>query len=152
MGRITSEQQCTPSGCTGGTPYALSYQYDLAGDLTFSNNGISTTPGTSTPLSFTSVYNGAGRLQTVTSSGWTNTTTHPTTLFSAQSGSGACGSTLAYAAFGGLQNAAYGNGLMLNRNYDLRLRPSCETDTGQLVVNATPGTAIVTITGADQSN
>lgn len=152
MGRITSEQQCTPSGCTGGTPYTLSYQYDLAGDLTYSTNGISTTPGTSTPLSFTSVYNGAGRLQTVTSSNWTNSATHPTTLFSAQSGSGACGSTLAYAAFGGLQNAVYGNGLALNRNYDLRLRPSCETDTGQLVVNATPGTAIVTITGAEQSN
>jgi YD repeat-containing protein len=152
MGRITSEQQCTPSGCTGGTPYALSYQYDLAGDLTYSTNGISTTPGTSTPLSFTRLYNGAGRLQTVTSSNWTNSATHPTTLFSAQSGSGACGSTLAYAAFGGLQNAVYGNGLALNRNYDLRLRPSCETDTGQLVVNATPGTAIVTITGAEQSN
>lgn len=152
MGRITSEQQCTPSGCSVGTPYALSYQYDLAGDLTYSNNGISTTPGTSTPLSFTSLYNGAGRLQTVTSSNWTNSATHPTTLFSAQSGSGACGSTLAYAAFGGLQNAVYGNGLSLNRGYDVRLRTSCETDTGQLVVNATPGTATVVITGAEQSN
>ena len=48
-------------------------------------------------------------------------------------------------------NATYGNGLALNRSYDKRLRTSCEVDTGGAVVNATSGSATVTITGTEQS-
>ena len=44
MGRVLSEQQCTPSSCTSGTPYAPTYTYDLAGNLTSSKNGITSTP------------------------------------------------------------------------------------------------------------
>lgn len=152
MGRILKEQQCTPSGCTGGGPYTLSYQYDLAGNLTYSTNGLATTPGATSPLTFNEFYDGAGRLQQVSSgTTWTNAATHPGTLFSAQPGTGACGSTAAFAPFGGLQNAVYGNGLAINRSFDQRNRTDCESDTGKLVVNATPSTATVTVTGAEQS-
>jgi hypothetical protein len=78
-------------------------------------------------------------------------------LFAAQTASSSatpeCSQTISapYAAFGGLVNAAYGNGLLtLSRTYDNRLRINGETDTGSLA--ATPGTATVTITGAEQSH
>lgn len=154
-GRITSEQECAPAGCASGSSYVLNYEYDLAGNLIYSNNGIESTPGTSAPLSFTSLYDGLGRLQTVTSSAWTNTASHPTCLFAAQSSASvACSQTFTtpYAAFGGLTNAAYGNGLTLSRTYDDRLRVTGEADTGGAILNATSGAATVTILGAEQSH
>jgi YD repeat-containing protein len=135
MGRIWSEQQCTPAGCYTSTACANghSYGYDLAGDLTCSTDGIPNTPGTSAPLIFTNAFDGADRLQTVTSS-W-NDPTHPQVLFSDQAPGSTppCGATAPYAPFGGLQNAAYGNGLIVNKGYDNRMRPNCESDTGNIV-------------------
>jgi hypothetical protein len=98
------------------------------------------------------MYDGAGRLQTLTSS-WTNNGVFPVTLFSPPTAvpSTPCANaiTTQYAPFGGLANAALGNGLTLNRAYDKRLRTTCENDTGS-VGNATGGSATVTITGAEQ--
>jgi hypothetical protein len=151
MGRILSEQQCTPSNCTSGAPYAPIYTYNLAGNLTSYTNGISTTSSVGT-LVFTNTYDAADHLQTVTSN-WSDGT-HPATLFSAQTATTtACPDSMSYpyAAFGGLMNATYGSGITLNRTYDKRLRTTCEIDTGN-GTTATRGSATATITGAEQTN
>ena len=133
MGRVTSEQQCTPFNCNTGTPYKPVYSYDLAGNTLTASNGITNTPTVST-LSLTNKFDDAGHLLTV-SSNW-NDATHPATLFSAQaalSQARQCPGSLAtapYAAFGGLLNATFGSGLTLSRTYDIRLRASCEIDSG----------------------
>jgi hypothetical protein len=128
----------------------LSYLYDFAGDLTYTTNGISNTPGTSTPLAFTSLYDGAERLQALTSN-WDNNSSHPSTMFSVYTPSSTpCGQTAPYAAFGGLQNAMLGTNLMVERGYDSRLRVNCESDTGS-AASATGGSATITITGAEQN-
>lgn len=154
MGRVLKEQQCTPSNCTSGTPYSPAYTYDLAGNVITSTNGIASTPAaTANPLTFTNAFDSAGRLQTLTSN-WSDTT-HPATLFSAQTGQTTpCQNSWSapYAPFGGLVNAMYGSGLTLNRAYDKRLRTTCETDTGSIVPTPTSGSATVTITGTEQTN
>lgn len=140
MGRPQSQKQCTPSNCTGTTPYVLSYGYDLAGNLTSYSNGLSSTPGAGTsPLTFAQMFDSAGRLQTVTST-WSDGT-HPATLFSAS----------AYAPPGELTNATYGNGVTLSRNYNSQLLPTSEIDTINGAAAATGGSATVTVTGAEQS-
>jgi hypothetical protein len=48
-------------------------------------------------------------------------------------------------------NAAFGNGLTLNRMFDLRLRTTCELDMGS-TGNATGASTTVTITGAEKTN
>jgi YD repeat-containing protein len=140
MGHIDSESQCAPSGCSSGVPYSMSYGYDLAGNLAFSNNGILTTPGMTSPLTFTTSYDAASRLLSVSSS--RNDSLHPPSIFSAQD----------YAAPGELMSATFGNGITLSRTYNSRLWVTGESDTGDLILNATPGTATLTITGAEQSH
>jgi YD repeat-containing protein len=162
MGRITQEQECTPSNCasTPYTPYTLSYSYDLAGNLT---SQTSPTPsGATSPLTLSYAYDGASRLQALTS-GWANTTTHPSCLFAAQRAvsptTATCAQTTTtpYMAFGGLWNAFYGSGpsitaLTQNRTYDNRLRVIGETDTGSQYTGGTTGAAKITITGAEQES
>jgi len=130
MGRITNEQQYTPANQASGTPYAPVYTYDLAGNLLTSTSGVGPT--------YTNTYYGAGRLQTLISN-WTNNSTFPTLLFSSLTESGSCPGSITsqYTAFGGLANAAFGNGLTLNRAYDNLLRTTCEIDTGTTVTSAT---------------
>jgi len=170
MGRITSELQYTMANITSGTPYAPTYSYDLAGDLVTSTNGIGPkTVGTQTgtPFIFTNTFDAAGRLQSLASNWTTNyingtANVFPATLFNAQTGIATCPTSsspeAAYAAFGGLQNAAFGipanattGALTVNRSYDIRLRTTCETSSGNAVANSTPGTATVVITGSEQS-
>jgi YD repeat-containing protein len=155
MGRIQTDEQCTPSGCRSATPCGgYSYSYDLAGNVTCYTNGLPAVQGSSNPsfsINQSYIYSGqatsTGRLATVTSS-YTPDSAHPSTLFSAQPGSSsltnsACqsGSYPAYAPFGGLMNAAFPNssgnglGLSLSRNYDNRLRPACEWDIGTVPTN-----------------
>ena len=151
MGRILSEQQCTPSNCTSGTPYAAKYTYDLAGNGIGSTNGITSTPVVNT-LSLTNLFDQAGRQQGVLSN-WMDPT-HPSSLYSAQTATTEpCASSQAYpfAAFGGLLNATLGGGLTLNRSYDVRLRSTCEMGTGSLLTNATAASATATVTGEEQS-
>jgi YD repeat-containing protein len=158
MGRIWNEQQCTPSNCSSGVPYAPAFTYDLAGNLTTSTNGIGPT-STAAPFLFTTSYDSAGRLQALTSNQTTNYLTGALSVFPATLFSGSTGQSLpcansqaaAYSAFGGLMNATFGNGLTLNRAYDTRLRTNCEKDTGSTVTTATSGSATVTITGSEQS-
>ena len=114
MGRVLSEQQCTPANCSTGAPFNPTYSYDLAGDIQSSTNGTGM-------ISFSSTYDAAGHLSTLTSS-W-NDATHPPTLFSAPS----------YTPAGALTSATFGVGLNLNRSYDSRQRIINETDTGAVV-------------------
>lgn len=155
LGRAISEQQCTPVTCTG-TPYKPTYSYDLAGEMTTMSNGITGTPTVGT-LTFTYGYDSTGRLQTLKSN-WSDSS-HPGTLFSAQAPANspcANGTTAAaylapYTPSGSLQNAALGSSLTLNRTYDTRLRPTCEIDKAGVVPAATPASATILITGAEQS-
>jgi YD repeat-containing protein len=161
-GHLLSEQQCTPASCppSNPAPYALQYQYDLAGNLTYSSSGLNAIPGTSTPLAFTSAFDGASHLQAVGSS-WTPTSTgvpNPACVFAAQtatsSSTPACtqATTSPYAAFGGLTGAIYGNGAVTqNRTFDPRLRVNGESDVGGTVGSGgTAASATITITGAEQ--
>jgi YD repeat-containing protein len=125
MGRITSEQQCAPStsgspgNCTTSspTPFALTYTYDSAGNLTQYSNGLSSGP----QIVFTPQYDGAGRLSTLTSN-WQDPT-HPSILFTADPADG-------YTAPGGIQDILLGNNITVTKTYDNRLRT-----TGELVTH-----------------
>jgi YD repeat-containing protein len=148
MGRVLSEQQSTLASQVGGASYPLTYSYDLAGNLYQSTNG-----SVSRPITFTNVFDSAGRLYTLTSS-WTNNNVFPATLFTAQSATSTpCPDSLsyAYAASGALMNAQLGNTLTLNRAYDKRWRTTCEKDSSSGATITTPGSGSLTITGVEQS-
>jgi len=149
MGRIRNEQQYTPASQAIGTYYAPAYTYDSAGHLLTSTSGVGSTPAAS-PITFTNTYDGAGRLQMLTSN-WVDST-HPMALFSAQPGQTVpCpnSSSSPYDPFGNLTNAKFGNGLTLNRVYDRRSRMNCEIDMGSGA--ATSGSATITISGEEQN-
>jgi YD repeat-containing protein len=135
MGRITSEQQCVFTNCT--TPFTLGYSYDLMGNPTMTSLGSLT--GVQA-LSFTNTFDTANRLKTL-SSKWSDTQ-HPATIFSSPS----------YGPSGGLTAATYGAGLTLSRSYDNRLRVIGEIDTGSGASVPTPGSATVTISGAERTH
>jgi YD repeat-containing protein len=150
MGRVKNEQQCTPSNCSGSTPYTPSYSYDWAGNLTSLSSGA-VVPQIAVPIMLTSAFDGSGHLQAITSS-WTDST-HPTSLFASQNPLGVqCSgsTTAAYAPPGGLLNAQLGSGVTINRVYDTRLRVNCEIDSGSKNVPQTNGSATVTISGMEQ--
>lgn len=136
MGRVLTEQSCVYPNCTTTTDeYPMSYTYNLMGNITSMPNG-----NPSTPITVTDEYNGADRLTSITDSGITGAT------FSSGLFSGAT-----YDAAGQLTSAAYGTGVGVTRTYGPRLRITGETDTGNTGTSATPGTATVTITGAEQT-
>jgi YD repeat-containing protein len=151
MGRVVSEKQYTPASQANGIIYVPQYNYDYAGDLVASTDGITAVPNSYTgslcssspapwaTLTWTNCYDSAEHLTSVTSN-WGDTT-HPPSLF--------FGAT--YTAPGVLAAANYGNGTTLSRTYDNRLRATGETDSGVVVTSSTPGIAAVQITGAEQS-
>jgi YD repeat-containing protein len=156
MGRTQYEQQCTPSNCGSPTTvYSPAYNYDYAGNIESSTNGISVTPSVGT-LTLSSAFEGAGHLLSLTSN-WTSTTStaYPPTVFSTQTSSSTLpcpgASAAFYTPFGMLQNATYGNGVQINRTFDSRLRITCETDTASPIANASAGSATVMISGQEQS-
>jgi hypothetical protein len=149
MGRTTNQTQYTPASIAAGTSYPLTYTYNLAGNLHSSTTGSG--PG-STPITLTNTYDGAGRLEQVTSS-YTNNGALPGTLFKPYTASAPCPNSITsqYTAFGSLANAQLGSGLTMNRAYDKRLHVNCEIDTGSIGASATSGSATVTITGSEQT-
>ncbi len=76
MGRVLSERQCFVGGCAG-TAYTLTHSYDVAGNVTGSNNGMSN----ANAVTLGYAYDGAGHLQSVSSS--LNDAEHPEVLFQA---------------------------------------------------------------------
>jgi YD repeat-containing protein len=158
MGRLVSEQQCTPANCPGNTSeaqtrYSLGYQYDFTGFVTQSTNSAgmysSAAPGYQS-LTLTNTPDVAERLTQITSN-WSDAY-HPSVLFRASSGSGNPG----YGPMG-LLNATLGvNSLTgtttgtLVRNYDNRGRTVFEADSGQGPIATTDSTGSITINGAEQ--
>jgi YD repeat-containing protein len=126
MGRIASEQQCVSvpgavNSCTpsGTNPGALNYTYDVAGNLTNYSNGVNNVP-TVGAINFTNIFDGAGRLSTLTSS-W-NDTLHPPALFTADP-------TTGYTPAAAIQSMVQGNYIAVTKTYDKRLRTTGETVT-----------------------
>jgi YD repeat-containing protein len=151
MGRIKSQQQCTPSNCASMSPYVVATNYDLMGNLTSYTNGLPSTPGAgSSPLTFSQSYDAAGRLQAVTST-WANQQ-----LFSAQQpqSTNSCSDPAAlfpYTAFGATSGAVFGNGVTLVRGFDKRLRTTCENDNSGTGSTGAYSTGMITIKGVEQS-
>lgn len=130
MGRVLSEQQCTPNlsgqgNCTtsSSNPFALSYVYNQMGDPIAYTNGVNNVPGIGS-IVFGLQYDGAGRLQNLSSS-WnpaTGSSSGVLPLFTADPANG-------YTPSGAIQNMVLGNNLFVNKTYDKRLRTTAETAT-----------------------
>ncbi|MGO9317041.1 MAG: RHS repeat-associated core domain-containing protein [Terracidiphilus sp.] len=174
MGRLLQEQQCTPANC-GISTYNLSYAYDQGGkpiSATFPSNAPTSSASSGGPVTLAYTYDNAERLVTVGSS-WSDSTTHPATLFQASSNSSAPG----YGPMG-LQNASLGvtvsntTTATLLRAYDNRGRIDLEEDgpgnaittgadsSGSITISGTEGSvtkantsgsAILTVTGSEQT-
>jgi RHS repeat-associated protein len=129
MGRLTAEHQC-PNSAACATPYAFSYVYNLAGNVTSSNNGLA---NPSPSLTFGFSYDGADHMSsagtTSQPSSWSSTT-YPQALQQAtQTAPGA------YDPMGHLVNVQLGlasanatPALTLARQYDNRGRIILETE------------------------
>jgi YD repeat-containing protein len=130
MGRVKNEQQCTPNvsgpgNCTSSlpNPFALSYGYDLGGDLTAYTSGVSNIP-TVGSISFGMQYDAAGRLQNLNSS-WNpaaSSSGGTLSLFTADTTNG-------YWPSGAIWNMFLGNDIYVHKTYDIRLRITGETAT-----------------------
>ena len=127
MGRVLNEQQCVLSNCTTGTSTpscqtgsasGISYCYNLAGKLHSLSSGLSAPSA----LTFTSLYDSAGRLSSLTSN-W-NDSSHPPNLFTADPAAG-------YTPSGQIQNFSLGSHIGVTKTYDNRLRSTGETATNQ---------------------
>ena len=154
MGRLRNEQQCTPANC-GVSTYNLAYGYDLGGktiSATFPSNAPtsgSTTPA-GQPVMLSYVYDNAERLLTAGSS-WSDSATHPATLFQASTGS-----SPAYGPMG-LVNASIGVNpsnlttmATLQRGYDNRGRTNNQLyASGNAEITGTPSAGSITISGTD---
>jgi YD repeat-containing protein len=116
MGRIQSEQQCTPSKCTTSSGPSLSYGYDLAGNATSLTNSVG---ASGSPLTLTYGYDTAAHLKSVTS-GWA---AFPTGLYSLPTGG--------YGPIGPL-NWSLGPDLSVTQSSTNRLWVNSITATGQV--------------------
>ncbi len=145
MGRITQEQQCAVISVCGAAPYSFQYMYDLAGDVTYSTNGVSTTG-----IGLTYAYDSARRLQTITST-WDDAT-HPPTLFSPPATGAQYSSVGLISASLGSVNPSQQPDFTLQRAYDKRLRPISETDvaTASVLNPATLSSGSITLGGIEQ--
>jgi RHS repeat-associated protein len=147
-GRLTINNQCTPSNCGSGN-WPLSYTYDSLGDVTSASNGVGVT--------FNYSYNVAGRLTQMTSS--LSDANHPSPLVS--------GLHYTPSTF----TDTLGNGLVETTNLSPRgfvqsynvSGPTGVPGSGSVVINgtlqtyqqqtqaATPGSGTVTINGTERS-
>jgi YD repeat-containing protein len=124
MGNIINNSQCLQQNCSSATAFPLTYSYDLLGHQLSATNGQGVT--------FSSTYDGAGRLSTVTSS--LSDSAHPGTLFSGA----------AYNAGGSLTSVLVGNIMNKNFAYDCRERV---VSYGSAVFPATATAPSVTTSG-----
>ena len=126
-GRIQSEQQC-PFSAACAAPYTFNYSYDLSGNMTGSNNGLSAAANS---LTFGYSYNGAGQMNSAsaTSQPW-NSTAYPSILLQANQTSPAAYDPMGHLMNGGLGLVSSGAipALALGRQYDNRGRITTEID------------------------
>jgi RHS repeat-associated protein len=99
IGRIKKNAQCTPQNCPSNGTFSIDYTYNLAGAVRTGSNGAGTT--------LTYDYDGAGHLNSVTST--LSDANHPGTLFS----------NTIYGPVG-LTQVSLGNGLTEYRSYNQR--------------------------------
>jgi len=164
MGRVWNEKQYTPSfsttaastpPCTtAGNPgtSGILYCYNYLGQITFSSSGA-VDPLSGNAITLASLHDGASIISSVTSN--VSGPAYPASLFTAvTSSTPTCASTATqtHAPFGGLMNWKLGTNIAFNRDYDPRLRVSCEQDAGSAVSTQTTGSTAVVITGTEQSN
>jgi RHS repeat-associated protein len=140
MGRIWQEQVCPLGVCS--TAYEFNYTYDLAGNVTSSNNGLPAASSSTTApaISWGATYDAANRLSlvSVSSQPWSDSV-HPSVLFEAnQNTYSTFGSAMPYDPFGHLVNGQLGlttssgpsvSGIDVQRQYNNRGRILNETDT-----------------------
>jgi hypothetical protein len=127
MGRITSEQQCTPGNCVASSGPVLSYTYDLAGEPTQTSNSVGA--GT-TALTTTNTFDRAAHLSSVSSS-WG---AFPTCLYVLGAASTNCTPGTApygYGAVGPL-TWSHGSNLTVTQGYTNRLWINSISANGQL--------------------
>lgn len=162
MGRVLQRTECIPTNCFNLPVKAF---YDLGGDITSMTNGLQQ------PITFSYTYDGAARLQSLTSN-WAPDCNHPGTLFSSPvyTAVGLTGATL-----GGLNSGCPNsttNVITEARSYDNRLRITSESysasaaevsaptgsvsvssSTGEQskIVGAAPGTGSFSIYGTEQN-
>jgi YD repeat-containing protein len=142
MGRVVNEQQCALAPCATSNP--LQFAYDLAGDLTYSSNGLSNAQ--SPQIGLTSSYDGAGRIATETSS-WDDPT-HPPELFKADAlingvaPYGPFGLTAAQLGFNTTNNSA---ALSEAITYDIRGRVNGKVVLGAASTTVTATTAVLSM-------
>jgi RHS repeat-associated protein len=105
MGRVLNHTQCTPKSCSG-TPFSVSYSYDLAGNLLTGSNGVGVT------LSYG--YDAAARPTQVVSS--MNDSQHPATLATIDPSVG-------YYPTGGLRKLTFANNLTQTAVFNSLLQP-----------------------------
>lgn len=123
-GHAILNSQCTPNVCSTGN-YGVAYQYDLLGDITSAGNGVGVT--------FSNSYNIAGRLTQMTSS--LSDATHPATLLTNAHYSPS------------LNTDTLGNGLLESTG----ISPRGLLNSYLSKAPDVPGTASVTISGAERS-
>jgi RHS repeat-associated protein len=144
-------QQC-PFGSACGPSYVFNYLYDLAGNLTQFNNGISPNSGTNPPIIWQVLNDPVGRiLQLSATTPWgNNNSQYPQFLLV----------NPAYDAFNHLvsEQAAVSDtssepgapGLTVSSIFDSRGRVLQETANGvSVTAQATPSTGVITISGAE---
>ncbi len=105
MGRVLNHTQCTPKSCSG-TPFSVSYSYDLAGNLLTGSNGVGVI------LSYG--YDAAARPTQVASS--MNDSQHPATLATIDPSVG-------YYPPGGLRKLTFANNLTQTAAFNSLLQP-----------------------------
>jgi hypothetical protein len=157
MGRVLSEEQCTPSNCASNTKYSLNYTYDSAGNVAKYSNGVNTQGTTTNWFTFTQTFDAANRLQSIVnnlSSPISSYPSYPPNLFTVPATNTAVCSQPGYSAPGLLESAAYGSGLTVCRTQDSRLQVTGEVDTGVTLGSQTQttGSAAILLTGGEQSN
>jgi RHS repeat-associated protein len=144
-GHLNAEQQCPYGTCA--SPYKFQYQYDLAGNLLVSNNGLPSSNANA--LTFDSEFDGAAHLTSLNGAATSSSPAWP--------GNGnleLANSSSNYGPFG-LLSAKFGTtsgspAVSLVRTYDNRGRITSEQDTGTVTTSsATPSTGTVTISGSE---
>lgn len=123
MGRLTNEQQCTPTKCSPQSGPQLAYDYDLAGNQISLTNTANT--GTSAPVTLTTCFDATtAHITTVTGTNGFVCGTQPTfpdTLYTLGS----------YGPVGPL-NWNLGSNLSITQSYTKRLQVQSITANGQL--------------------
>jgi len=123
MGRMQQSTQCVLGNCTAGGGFSLSQSYDIAGKVLTWSDGVG-------QFTFNQTFDNSGRLQSLTAS--SGSPPSQVTLFSTQNpqtNTTNCGAANppSYSPTGALQNWTLGNDLNVVRNFDSRLRVTCET-------------------------